>query len=269
MEWILLENGVKIPQVGLGVWQSGRDTAQAVEWALAAGYRHIDTAAIYGNEEEVGRGIRNSGVPREEIFITTKLWNEDIRKGRTKAALMESLKRLGTDYADLYLIHWPADGYQKAWEDMTEMYHEGWSRAIGVSNFEADHLHALSDVSDMKPLVNQVESHPYFSNTDVIKTCLESHITPEAYSPLGRGQALGTDPVIARLAEKYGRTPAQIVLRWQIQRGVIVIPKSVHRARIEENLLVFDFKLRKKDVEALDHLDRGGRIGADPHHFTF
>lgn len=269
MELILLENGVKMPQLGLGVWQSGADTASAVKWALEAGYRHIDTAARYGNEEEVARGIRESGVPREDIFITTKLWTDDVRKGRAKAALMESLKRLDTDYADLYLIHWPANGYQQAWKDLTEMYHEGWCRAIGVANFEKDHLESIKGISDMHPLVNQVESHPYFSNRDIIAYSKSQHIVPEAYSPLGRGKGILEDETVVKIARKYGRTPAQVVLRWQVQNGIIVIPKSVHKERIEENMQIFDFKLRRKDMEAIDSLNRDEKIGADPHTFTF
>ncbi len=269
MEWLQLENGVKIPQIGLGVWQSGSSTEEAVRWALQAGYRHIDTAAIYGNEEAVGRGIRASGIPREDIFLTTKLWTDDVRRGRARAALMESLKKLGTDYIDLYLIHWPAEGYEKAWEDLTVLYHEGWCRAIGVSNFEEDHLRSLRGVADIKPQVDQFESHPTFQNNELLEACRRERITAEAYSPLGRGNDLISSEVVQKIAKKYDRTPAQVVLRWHVQRGMVVIPKSVHKERIEENLRIFDFKLRKRDVDALNAMERGQRLGSDPHHFAF
>ena len=269
MDWLQLENGVKIPQVGLGVWQSGPCTEEAVRWALEAGYRHIDTAAIYGNEEAVGRGIRASGINREEIFLTTKLWTDDVRRGRTRTALMESLKKLGTDYVDLYLIHWPAEGYQKAWQEMAVLYHEGWCRAIGVSNFEEDHLASLGSAADIRPQVNQVESHPSFQNNAIIEICHKTRVIAEAYSPLGRGQDLESSEVVRKIAKKYERTPAQIVLRWHIQRSMVVIPKSVHKERIEENLKIFDFKLRKRDMEALNAMEHGKRLGADPHTFKF
>ena len=269
MEWIQLENGVKMPRLGLGVWQSGGMTEQAVLWALEAGYRHIDTAAMYGNEEAVGRAVKKSGLPREEVFVTTKLWTDDVRRGRARDALMESLRRLDMDYVDLYLIHWPAEGYRKAWEDLTDLYHEGWCRAIGVANFEADHLDALSGVSDMKPLADQFESHPSFANQPVLDACLARGIAPVAYSPLGKGKDLAGNDTVKRLAKKYGKTPAQITLRWQLQRGFTVIPKSADRGRIAENAQIFDFKLRKKDMEAMAALDEGRRLSADPHDFPF
>lgn len=269
MEWLQLENGVKIPQVGLGVWQSGPNTEKAVCWALEAGYRHIDTAAIYGNEEAVGRGMRDSGIPRGDIFLTTKLWTEDVRRGRTREALMESLRKLGTDYVDLYLIHWPAEGYEKAWQDMAELYHEGWCRAIGVSNFEEDHLASLEGAADIKPQVDQFESHPSFQNNALLSECRDERIIAEAYSPLGRGSDLENNAVVQKIAKKYDRTPAQVILRWHIQRGVVVIPKSVHKERIEENLDIFDFKLRKRDMDALNAMKQGKRLGSDPHHFAF
>lgn len=269
MEWIQLENGVKMPKLGLGVWRSGDRTEQSVLWALEAGYRHIDTAAMYGNEDAVGRAIKKSGISREDIFVTTKLWTDDVRRGRAREALMESLAWLGMDYVDLYLIHWPAEGYQKAWEDMTDLYHEGWCRAIGVANFEADHLDALQGVSDMKPLVDQFESHPGFANQAVLDAVLARHIVPVAYSPLGKGKDLAGNAVLAALARKYGKTPAQIVLRWELQQGLVVIPKSSNRERIRENTGIFDFKLRRKDMEAMNAMDTGTRLSADPHHLPF
>ncbi len=268
MEWVQLENGVKMPRLGLGVWQCGSRTEQAVRWALEAGYRHVDTASMYGNEADVGRAVRASGIPRAEVFITTKLWTDDVRRGRARDALMESLSRLDMDYVDLYLIHWPAAGFEKAWEDMTELCHEGWCRAIGVANFEADHLDALEGVSDLRPMADQFESHPGFPNQAVLDQCLARRIAPIAYTPLGRGEALASDTV-RRIAEKYGRTPAQIILRWQLQRGFAVIPRSADKAHIEENGGIFDFKLRRRDMEALNNGGRRARLSADPHHFSF
>lgn len=270
MEWTQLENGVKMPLLGLGTWRlAGSGAEDAVRQAIGLGYRHIDTAAMYGNEEAVGRAVRQSGVPREEIFVTTKLWTEDVRRGRAREALMESLSRLGMDYVDLYLIHWPAEGYQKAWQVMTDLYHEGWCRAIGVANFEEDHLASLCGVSDMKPLVDQFESHPTFGNGAVLAACAARHIQPVAYSPLGRGEDLAGSDTLRRLAKKYGRTPAQIALRWALQRGMAVIPKTARASRMEENSQIFDFKLRRKDMEAVSAMETGHRLSADPHHFTF
>lgn len=272
METITLSNGVEIPQIGLGVWQSpkGEATEHAVMWALEAGYRHIDTARIYGNEASVGAGIRKSGVARKDIFLTTKLWNEDIRKGRAKEAFEESLDRLETDYVDLYLIHWPAEGFEKAWQDMTELYEAGRIRAIGVSNFQPHHLETLEKVSSVVPMVNQIESNLYFNNQTVIDYCHARHIAVEAYSPLGgTGGHILEDEKLLAMAEKYGKTPAQIILRWDIQRGLVVLPKSTHKERIISNLDVFDFELDPEDEAALSDMDRGIRTGADPDHFDF
>lgn len=268
MEWVQLENGVNMPRLGLGVWNCGAQTEQAVLWALEAGYRHVDTAAMYGNEAAVGRAVRESGLPRADLFITTKVWTEDVRRGRAREALMESLDRLGMDYVDLFLIHWPAENFERAWEDMTVLCHEGWCRAIGVANFEEEHLAALDGVSDMKPLVNQVESHPGFANGAVLARTLARGAAPVAHTPLGRGTVLASEAV-RRVAKKYGRTPAQVVLRWQLQRGFSVIPRSVNPEHITENGRIFDFKLRRKDVEALDAIPEEGRLSADPRNFHF
>ncbi len=223
---IILNNGIKIPQLGLGVFQTpdGIITENSVKWALEAGYRHIDTAMIYRNEASVGKAIKESGVAREDIFLTTKLWNEDIRQGRAKAAFEESLEKLQTDYVDLYLIHWPAKGYAEAWKDMEELYGEGRIKAIGVSNFQKHHLETLDKTAKITPAVNQIESHPYFNNQELIDYCLGRNIAVEVWSPLGgTGGNLLEDKDIAALAEKYGKTPAQIVIQWDIQRGVIVL----------------------------------------------
>ena len=272
MNYITFSNGVKIPQLGLGVFKtpSGAATVDAVRWALEAGYRHIDTAKIYGNEESVGVGMKESSVPREEIFLTTKLWNEDIRRGRTREAFEESLARLGTDYLDLYLIHWPADGYEKAWGEMEKLYEEGKIRAIGVSNFHEHHLESLMKTARIRPMTDQIESHPYFTNQPLISRLQESGMPVQVWSPLGgTGKSILADESLAMLAEKYGKSPAQVVIRWHIQRGVIVIPKSTHKERIEANIDVFDFELSQEDMALIDGLNRNIRSGSNPDTFNF
>lgn len=268
-----MNNGVQIPQLGLGVFQTpdGRATSQAVTWALQAGYRHIDTAMIYGNEESVGQGLRDSGLKRRDVFLTTKLWNDDIRSGRAKEAFEESLDRLGTDYVDLYLIHWPAQGWQQAWQDMEELYRQRRVRAIGVCNFQQHHLEELHSISSTKPAVNQIESSPQFVNQELIDYCHgELRIDVEAYSPLGgTGGSVLSDPRLESISRRVGRSPAQVVLRWHIQRGLIVIPKSTHQERIEQNAQVFDFTLDEDDMKAISAMDSGIRAGADPDNFDF
>lgn len=270
---LTMNNGVQIPQLGLGVFQTpdGKATSQAVTWALQAGYRHIDTAMIYGNEESVGQGIRDSGLKRRDVFLTTKLWNDDIRSGRAKEAFEESLDRLGTDYVDLYLIHWPAQGWQQAWQDMEELYRQRRVRAIGVCNFQQHHLEELHSISSTKPAVNQIESSPQFVNQELIDYCHgELRIDVEAYSPLGgTGGSVLSDPRLESISRKVGRSPAQVILRWHIQRGLIVIPKSTHQERIEQNAQVFDFTLDEDDMNAISAMDSGIRAGADPDNFDF
>ncbi|MCI1219361.1 MAG: aldo/keto reductase [Bifidobacterium sp.] len=269
---VTLNNGVTIPQLGLGVFQtkSGKETSDAVREALLAGYRHIDTARIYNNEESVGEGLRESGLKRRDVFITTKLWNDDVRSGIAKDACYASLDRLGTDYIDLYLIHWPADGWEKAWEAMAELYAEGRVRAIGVSNFQPHHLDTLLTISDTKPAVDQIESSPQFANAQVVDYAKSKGIDVEAYSPLGgTGGSLLRNPVLAAIAERYGKSPAQVVIRWHLQRGLIVIPKSTHAERIRQNFDVFDFQLSDNDIQAINALDTGQRTGADPDNFDF
>ncbi|MCT6838441.1 MAG: aldo/keto reductase [Bifidobacteriales bacterium] len=270
---LTMNNGVQIPQLGLGVFQTpdGKATSQAVTWALQAGYRHIDTAMIYGNEESVGQGLRDSGMKRRDVFLTTKLWNDDIRSGRAKEAFEESLDRLGTDYVDLYLIHWPAQGWQQAWQDMEELYRQRRVRAIGVCNFQQHHLEELHSISSTKPAVNQIESSPQFVNQELIDYCHgELRIDVEAYSPLGgTGGSVLSDPRLESISRRVGRSPAQVVLRWHIQRGLIVIPKSTHQERIEQNAQVFDFTLDEDDMKAISAMDSGIRAGADPDNFDF
>ena len=269
---ITFNNGVSIPQVGLGVFrtESGEDTGNAVKWAIEAGYRHIDTAKAYGNEKSVGDGIKACEVAREELFITTKLWNEDTRQGRAKEAFEESLEKLQTDYIDLYLIHWPANGYDKAWKDMEEIYKTGKVKAIGVSNFNIHHLETLSKIWEVVPAVNQIEVHPYYSNIANVEYSQKLGITVEAYSPLGgNGARTLQDPVIIELAKKYSKTPAQVVLRWNMQRNIVVLPKSIHKDRIISNYDVFDFTLSDEDMKLINALNKDAKVGSDPDNFNF
>ena len=269
---ITLNNGTVIPQVGLGVFQTpdGDTTVNAVTAALEAGYRHIDTAMIYRNETSVGEGIRRSGVPRDDIFVTTKLWNDDIRARRGQKAFEESLDRLGLDYVNLYLIHWPADGWQQAWDDLQAIYASGRAKAIGVSNFQRHHLEELLANSDVRPAVDQIESSPQFANQKLVDFAHAQDIDVEAWSPLGgTGGNLLADPRLAEIGARYGKSAAQVVIRWHIQRGVVVLPKSTHAERIRQNLDVFDFNLTDADMAAVNAIDTGKRNGADPDDFDF
>ena len=262
-----LNNGVKMPILGLGVYKSGEDTKQAVLDALEAGYRHIDTAALYKNEAQVGEAIRESGIPREVIFITTKLWNDDMKNGTQMEAFERSLKNLGTDYVDLYLLHWPvSQALEQSWKILEQIYKEGRVRAIGVSNCHMSHLMRVMAAATVVPAVNQVECHPYLSQKPLRTFCNNLSIAMEAWSPLGRGRVLN-DPVIGQLAQKYNKTPAQIILRWELQENWIVIPKSVHRERIIENSSIFDFELDSADMAQMDGLNKDMRFGTDPDHF--
>ncbi|HHV12414.1 MAG TPA: aldo/keto reductase [Clostridiales bacterium] len=267
-----LNNGIEIPMLGLGVYlsQDGAETVNAVTWALEAGYRHIDTASVYGNESSVGLGMRESKIPREEIFLTTKLWNDDMRKGRELEAFEASLKRLQTDYVDLYLIHWPVENFEKSWKVMEKIYASGRAKAIGVSNFKEHHLESLLAVADIVPAINQVEAHPLLNNNGLAGCCRSKGIAIQSYRPLGGPKGkLMENATLNKLAEKYGKTPAQIVLRWDIQRDFVVIPKSVHKDRIISNLAVFDFELLPEDMEIIDSMDQGHRFCADPDNFDF
>ena len=267
-----LGNGEEIPVLGLGVYLSpeGETTAASVRWAVEAGYRHIDTAAVYGNEASVGEGIRTCGIPREQLFVTSKLWNDDIRKGRELEAFRESLKKLGTEYLDLYLIHWPVEGFMKSWHILEDLYRNGAVRAIGVSNFHKQHLEMLEAEAEIMPMVNQFECHPYLSQEMLIETSRKYGMVCEAYSPLGwqNGPVL-SDPVICKLAREKGCTAAQIVLQWNVHRGLVVLPKSNHRERIESNARLFDVELSQEEIQQIDSLNCGMRTGGDPDHFDF
>ena len=272
MEYVTLNNGVQMPMEGFGVYQVPEAAVceQAVSDALAAGYRLIDTAAAYFNEAAVGEAVRKSGIPREELFITTKLWNEDIRKERVEQAFEKSLENLGLDYIDLYLIHWPAQGFEKAWKVMEELYNKGKIKAVGVSNFQIHHLKELEKVSLLKPMVNQIESNPVFNNQDLINYCKNENILVEAWSPLGgTGTTILGLPELESLGKKYSKSPAQIVIKWHLQRGLVPLPKSVHRERIFSNIDVYDFTLDSRDIELINSLNKNTRVGPDPDNFDF
>lgn len=250
----LLADGNEIPMLGLGVWQvsNGPQCVNAVRWALEIGYRHIDTAQAYGNEESVGRGFRDSGVPREEVFITTKFY--PARKNPVTAA-ERSLRRLGIDQIDLYIVHWPKGGPTWAWSGMERARELGYARSIGVSNFDVGELEKVIAAGEVRPVVNQVQFSPFEYRRTLLEGCEQRGIALEAYSPLGTGRHLSND-TIARIASRLERTSAQVLLRWCVQRGIPVIPKSTHRERIEENARIFDFTLSDADVAQLDALDR-------------
>jgi 2,5-diketo-D-gluconate reductase A len=273
---IELNDGHAIPQLGFGVFQiHPRDTVEAVAEALRIGYRHIDTAEMYGNEREVGEAIRRSGLDRDEVFVTSKLNNSFHRRDDARRAFERTLSELGFDYLDLFLIHWPLptlyDGdFVSTWRTLEEFRSEGRSRSIGVSNFQVEHLERLAADTDTVPAVNQVELHPYFQNEEVRSYDEEHGIATQAWSPIAQGEVLD-DPVIEQIAGRHGRTPAQVVLRWHLQRGNIVFPKSATPERIRENFEIFGFELEPSEVEAIDGLDRdeGGRIGPHPDRFDY
>ena len=266
---ITLNNGVIIPQLGLGVWQASDDEAEhAVSVALDAGYRLVDTAAMYRNERGVGRAIAASGIPREEIFVTTKLWNTNQGYDKTLVAFEESLAALGLEYIDLYLIHWPVpaqDKYIETWQAFEKLYNDGKIKAIGVSNFMPEHLDKLLSECDIVPAVDQIEIHPDFQQRITREYCAEKGIAVESWSPIGgSGGTLLDDPDLTDIAEKHDKSPAQVAIRWHIQSGLIVIPKSVHEERIRENIDVFDFELSPEDMAILGKLDGPNRHGPDP-----
>jgi diketogulonate reductase-like aldo/keto reductase len=258
--------GGSIPQLGLGVWQMprGKATSHAVAAALAAGYRHVDTARIYGNEADVGKALRASGVPRGELFVTTKLWNDDHGYDSALRAFDASLERLGLDDVDLYLVHWPVAGKRRdSWRALERLHREGRARAIGVSNFMPHHLEELLGGAEIVPAVDQIEVSPFHQQRETRAFCGRQGIVVEAYSPLTRGQRLG-DATVAAVAARVGRTPAQVMLRWGIQQGLVVLPKSAHEARIRDNAAIFDFTLDVEAMAALDALDEELVTGWDP-----
>lgn len=265
---IILNNGVEMPQLGFGVWQVPDDEAErAVATALEAGYRSIDTAAIYGNEKGTGRGLASSGVARKDLFVTTKLWNADQGYDSTLRAFDASLEKLGLDYVDLYLIHWPMpakDKYIDTYKAFEKLYADGRAKAIGVSNFLPEYLEKLIDATSVIPAVNQIELHPHLQQLASREYHAEQGIATEAWSPLGSGKGLLEVPAIVAIAQKHNRTPAQIVLRWHIQLGNVVIPKSVTPSRIKENIDVFDFSLDTEDIAAISALNEDRRVGSNP-----
>ncbi len=268
---VKLHNGVEIPYLGLGVFQAkdGKEVVQAIHDAMDIGYRLIDTAAIYGNERGVGSAVNNHPVDRRELFITTKVWNADQGYSGTKQAFEASLKRLDLDYLDLYLIHWPVKGkYKETWKAMQELYNDGRIRAIGVSNFMQHHLDDLMRNCEVVPMINQVEFHPRLVQQDLLEYCHSHQIRYQAWSPLMRGDIFDIAE-LQRLAKKHNKTAAQIVLRWNLQKGVVTIPKSVHRERIAENADLFDFELSSEEMAIIDSLDKGRRTGPDPDNFNF
>jgi 2,5-diketo-D-gluconate reductase A len=270
---ITLNNGQAIPQLGFGVFQvPPDDTVAAVSSALEAGYRHIDTAEMYGNEAEVGEAIARSDVDRAEVFVTSKLSNDAHEPDAAREAFDATLKALGFDYIDLFLIHWPLPAryggdFTSTWKTLEEFYREGRARSIGVSNFQPQHLRRLHGETDIIPAVNQIEVHPYLTQENVRAFCAGHQVAVEAWSPLGRGNVLG-DPVVQSVAKRAGKTPAQVVLRWHIQLGNIVFPKSVTPGRIRENIDIFDFELTPADVEDLAALNKNERVGPDPDKFS-
>jgi 2,5-diketo-D-gluconate reductase A len=265
-----LGDGHRIPQLGFGVFQvPPEDTANVVNTALETGYRHIDTAAAYRNERGVGEAISGSSLSREDVFVTTKLWNDDQGRDSAQHALERSLERLGFDYVDLYLIHWPAPGqdrYVETWQALIECREAGLVRSIGVSNFLVDHLERIIEETGVTPAVNQIELHPRLVQDELRRFHEEHDILTEAWSPLGQGELL-TESAVAEVTEAHARTPAQVLLRWHIQLGNVVIPKSVTPERIEENFAVFDFELDDEEMRALEELDAGRRFGPDPVSF--
>jgi diketogulonate reductase-like aldo/keto reductase len=268
---ITLNNRTSIPQFGFGVWQAqnGNEAEQAILWALRAGYRHIDTAAIYGNEESVGKAIRKSGIKREDLFITTKLWNQDMREHKQARAFDVSLKKLNLDYVDLYLIHWPVAGaFKESWKVMEGIYKSGETKAIGVSNFKKHHMEDLLSDCNVVPAVNQMEFNPLIQDNEILEFCKNKGIAFEAWSPLGSGNLI-KNKEIELIGKIYGKTGPQAILRWILQKGIIVFPKSVHEDRIKENADIFNFELSDADMHAFDSMNKNQRSGADPDTFNF
>ncbi|QSO50854.1 aldo/keto reductase [Alicyclobacillus curvatus] len=270
-DYTTLNNGVKMPWFGLGVYKTeeGEEVIHSVRTALEYGYRSIDTAKLYANEEGVGKAIRESGVPREEIFVTTKLWNTDQGYDSTLDAFEASRRRLGLEYLDLYLIHWPGQSkFKETWKAFEKLYKDGLVRAIGVSNFHVHHLQSLLADAEIVPAVNQIEFHPRLTQVEVREFCQSRDIQVEAWSPLMRGKLLD-NPTVTRIAEAHGKSPAQVILRWDLDHAVVTIPKSTHANRIQENADVFDFSLNDDEIAALDALNTNERTGPNPDELMF
>lgn len=266
-----LANGVEMPCLGLGTWQSqdGPEVQRAVTWALHQGYRHIDTAAIYRNEIGIGQAVASSGLDRKEIFITSKVWNPDQGFEETLRAFDQSLKKLNTDYLDLYLIHWPVKGqFLETWRALEYLYQEGRVRAIGVSNFMVHHLHKLLETCEFIPMVNQFEFHPRLGQPDLVRFCRDRNILVEAWSPMMKGRVNDIYELV-EIGKDYNKSAAQVSLRWALQKGIVVIPKSVRLERIKENAQLFDFELDDEEMALIDGLDQDIRIGPDPNNFNF
>ncbi|MDF9410389.1 aldo/keto reductase [Brevibacillus laterosporus] len=270
-----LHNGIKMPWFGIGVFkvEEGSELVTAVKSAIKHGYRSIDTAAIYGNETSVGQaiheGIQEANISREDLFVTSKVWNADLGYEATLAAFETSLNKLGLEYLDLYLIHWPVKGkYKEAWRALEKLYKDGRVKAIGVSNFQIHHLEDLMGEAEVKPMINQVEFHPYLTQKELITFCRTHDIQMEAWSPLMQGQLLD-NPVLQEIADKHGKTVAQVILRWDLQHGVVTIPKSTKEHRIVENASVFDFELTQEEMDRIDALNQNHRVGPDPDNFDF
>lgn len=270
-ETITLHNGVKMPQLGFGVFKvkNGNETVESVKKAVEVGYRAIDTAAIYENEEGVGQAIRECGVPREELFITSKVWNTEQGYDTTLKAFEDSLNRLGLEYLDLYLIHWPGkDKYPETWRALEKLYKDGKVKSIGVSNFHIHHLENLLANSEVKPVVNQIELHPLLTQVEIRDYCAKHEIKVESWSPLGRGNLL-EEPTINHIAKKHGKSPAQVLIRWHLQHDLVVIPKSITPSRIKENAQVFDFSLSLNEMNQIDALNKNERFGSNPDELLF
>lgn len=271
-ESVALNNGVHMPWFGLGVFQitSDAQTETIVRSAIDLGYRSVDTASLYGNERGVGRAVRGCGLAREQLFVATKVWNDDLRRDRVEGAFQESLKRLGLEYVDLYLVHWPVGGkFVGAWRTLENLFRSGRVRAIGVSNFMVPHLEELASSWDIVPAVNQIEFHPYLQSEALLTWCGAKNIRVEAWSPLMQAGEILRDPVLTAIARKHGKSVAQVILRWDVQSGVITIPKSADPARIRENADIFDFVLSDDEMAQIAKLDRQQRSGADPFNFHF
>lgn len=266
-----LVNGVKMPWLGLGVYkvEDGQEVIHSVKAAIKAGYKSIDTAKIYGNEEGVGQAIKESGVSRDELFITTKVWNSDQGYESTLKAFETSLNKLGLDYLDLYLIHWPVESkYKETWKALEKLYKDGKIRAIGVSNFQIHHLEELLADAEVKPMVNQVEFHPLLTQVELREYCRKQGIQVEAWSPLAQGKLLNNE-VLKEIADKHGKSTAQVILRWDLQNGVVTIPKSTKEHRIIQNADIFDFELSAEEVDKINALNENHRVGPDPDNFNF